>query len=73
MLTLVAAVLVDDLAYDPGVDLIGGLKARDAPSFALSLKAMSETSQEKDMINMSRQKCANGDSDAIQSHNRVLC
>ncbi len=54
MLTLVAAVLVDDLAYDPGVDLIGGLEARDAPSCALSLKAMSETSEENDMAMFSR-------------------
>ena len=55
MLTLVAAVLVDDLAYDPGVDLIEGLGARDAPSFALSLNAMSETSEEKDMVIFMRQ------------------
>lgn len=54
MLTLVAAVLVVDLAYDPGVDLMEGLEARDGPSFALSLKAMSETSEEKDMVMLSR-------------------
>ena len=30
MLTLVAAVLAYDLAYDPAVDLAGGLEVRDA-------------------------------------------
>lgn len=50
MLTLVAAVLVDDLAYDPDADLGEGLEGRDIPSFALSLKAISETSEEKDMV-----------------------
>ena len=53
MLTLVAAVLVYDLAYDPFPDLIEGLEACDALSFAfplaLSLNAMSDTRVEKDM------------------------
>jgi len=54
ILTLLAAVLADDLAYDPAVDLAEGLEARDAPSFAWSLKAMSETSEEKDMVMFSK-------------------
>jgi len=49
MLTLVAAVLVYDLAYDPAVDLAEGLETRDDPTFALSLNAMSETRWEKDI------------------------
>ena len=54
MLTLVAAVLVYDLAYEPFPDLIEGLDARDTLSFAfslaVSLNAMSETKVEKDMM-----------------------
>ena len=53
-LTLVAAVLAYDLAYDPVVDLIDGLEACDALSLALSLKWRSETSVEKDMVLMLR-------------------
>lgn len=49
MLTLVAAVLVYDLAYDPVVDLAEGLEARALPLGVLSLNARSETSEEKDM------------------------
>ena len=50
MLMLVAAVLVYDLAYEPVVDLTEGLEARDTLSFALSLKARSETNDEKDIV-----------------------
>ena len=52
MLTLVAAVLAYDLAYEPVVDLIEGLEARDAWSLRLLLSrnAMSETSDEKDIM-----------------------
>ena len=50
MLTLVAAVLAYDLAYDP-VDLGEGLEARDAWSLeGLSRNAKSETNDEKDII-----------------------
>lgn len=50
MLTLVAVVLVFDLAYEPFVDLAEGLEAGDTPSMAPSLNAKSETREEKDMI-----------------------
>ena len=51
MLTLVAAVLAYDLAYEPVVDLAEGLEARDAWSLGLlSRNAMSETSEEKDIM-----------------------
>lgn len=51
MLTLVAAVLAYDLAKDPVVDLAGGLVARDAWSLELlSRNAMSETSEENDIV-----------------------
>ena len=50
MLTLVAAVLAYDLAYEPVVDLGEGLEVRDAPSFALSLKVKSDTRDEKDIV-----------------------
>ena len=51
ILTLVAAVLAYDLAYEPVVDLAGGLEARDAWSLGLlSRNARSDTSEEKDMM-----------------------
>ena len=51
MLTLVAAVLVYDLAYEPVVDLIEGLEVRDAWSLGLlSRNARSETNEEKDIL-----------------------
>ena len=51
MLTLVAAVLAYDLAYDPAVDLAEGLEARDAWSLGLlSRNARSETKEEKDIM-----------------------
>ena len=50
MLTLVAAVLVYDLAYDPTTDLAEGLDGRDDSSLALSLNAMSDTRCEKDIV-----------------------
>lgn len=51
MLTLVAAVLAYDLAYDPVVDLAEGLEARDACSLGLlSRNARSETNEEKDIM-----------------------
>lgn len=52
MLTLVAAVLAYDLAYDPVVDRIEGLEARDVWSLRLLLSrnAMSETREEKDIM-----------------------
>ncbi len=53
-LTLVAAVLVYDLAYEPVVDLADGLEACDALSFALSLKWRSDTNVEKDMVPLLR-------------------
>lgn len=53
MLTLVAAVLAYDLAYEPTVGLGGGLVGRDAGSFGLSLNAMSETSDENDITLLS--------------------
>jgi len=49
MLTLVAAVLVYDLAKDPTVERAEGLEARDEPSFP-SLNAISDTRLEKDMM-----------------------
>lgn len=58
MLTLVAAVLVYDLAYEPTVDLAGGLVGRDAASFGLSLNAMSETSDENDITLYPISKCS---------------
>lgn len=51
MLTLVAAVLAYDLAYEPAVDLAEGLEARDAWSLGLlSRNARSETSEENDIM-----------------------
>ena len=50
MLTLVAAVLMYDLAYEPLVDRREGLETRLAPSGGLSLKAMSETRDENDIV-----------------------
>lgn len=51
MLTLVAAVLAYDLAYEPVVDLAEGLEARDAWSLGLlSRNARSETSEENDIM-----------------------
>lgn len=51
MLTLVAAVLAYDLAYEPVVDLAEGLEARDAWSVGLlSRKARSETNEENDIV-----------------------
>lgn len=51
MLTLVAAVLAYDLAYDPVVDLAEGLEARDAWSLGLlSRNARSETNEENDIV-----------------------
>ena len=51
MLTLVAAVLAYDLAYEPVVDLAGGLEARDAWSLGLlSRNARSETNEENDIM-----------------------
>lgn len=59
MLTLVAAVLVYDLAYEPTVDLAGGLAGRDAASFGLSLNAMSDTSDENDITLFSSSEGSN--------------
>ena len=51
MLTLVAAVLAYDFAYEPVVDLMEGLEARDAWSLGLlSRNARSETSEENDIM-----------------------
>lgn len=51
MLTLVAAVLAYDLAYEPAVDLADGLEAREAWSLGLlSRNARSETSEENDIV-----------------------
>lgn len=51
MLTLVAAVLVYDLAYDPVVDLAEGLERRDAWSLeVLSRNARSDTNEENDIM-----------------------
>ncbi len=67
MLTLVAAVLVYDLAYEPVVDLAVGLEARDAPSFALSLKARSETREENDMLFLRNARKINSNKNVHQS------
>ena len=51
MLTLVAAVVVYDLALDPVVDLREGLEVRDDWSLGLlSRNARSETKEEKDIM-----------------------
>lgn len=51
MLTLVAAVLAYDLAYEPAIDLADGLEAREAWSLGLlSRNARSETSEENDIV-----------------------
>ncbi len=51
MLTLVAAVLTYDLAYEPVVDLAEGLEVRDVWSLGLlSRNARSETNEENDII-----------------------
>ena len=53
MLTLVAAVLAYDLAYEPAVDLREGLEVRDAWSLLLlSRNARSETREEKDIVSV---------------------